>query len=1304
MKKKRLFCIVIAIFAVMCMVFSACSSAFDDPKQLIRDTYGDTEFTISFNSAGMDEALDTVQYTANSVPKLPTPTRLGYIFEGWYFDREYTMPYSDMYLLLYMCDVTLYAKWSKEEMVQDGIYEIGFSASIVEGSIRNEGPLVSKYGYINFCDAIIEEETYIEKAGDEIFLKLQYDAGYVVPISSQPVFSLAVLSPYSVQLSAEKTIDSAADSVKTLYFDIGPYVEQTEMNEPIYFTVVAYNWEAEGLTIDERAQTNITYTVEFTITEFAGFSQPYVNTDTVLDDGYYLVESYYMTLSGEESMGNSFNPVYSYLCAEGGNYTLIKPFSPYIGMMTSASEFINNVSNFFDRGTAFSAAQLWYGIEIPDNLSLSGISYYPEYLKGSEYGGYAIEYHADTGKFYSIYNFESTLYSHLVINAAMSGPMEYMGGMGTVELVVELDLDHVLRLAEIDYEPLEGDAYQYADKVQTYAGNLSDLNSYNLTYDAVEEHGLSTDFINFFWSAASSSSAYSDRTVHSSRITFSAQSDTAGIPTAESRYRIAHFDVVAEVYGYDCTGNDLLFADITTSGTFGGIALRDTKQIITGVSNDLQEGSTVNLLQIYNSKVDPNFSGSIGTSGTDVTYSAYALDDSGIPDYRSSLSVAGSSFIFSRDMAIVFVHNNGTGIETTTVILQKEQEPEISIQEGTYSEDALYLVGDAVTYPIVTYSWLGNTKTLYGSYYLTSEAQNGVHHEYVGLYDVTDSAAGESTYSLNYISNGQTTFTMTSENMCVVYVLENRFGEIQCIYYSFAAESGDWQLTSDGELISSGTVSNGDDGTREIINITDNNTGIISNSTDLQAALDREYTLIFGNTDLQMDMEDYRILTRNQVYAGTSKENLLAQMDAVIENCPYAYLEITYANSYGDNFVKQYMFGVSFNGISVDYMYAAMFGYSNIFSNYTYSGRVPDLISLDMIDLGEGSLGAIRVTGYSESASGVNLNGDALTFTRTGTYRVYYTYTLTYDANGDRIFADYNSITLTFSKYIEVVDGAGEVKIIYHTDEEHPFLPAFDADGDNTYTVLYNLGAESSVSIINSQYFIATSDHLFGWTTDPKYTYRDIDYIYSAGERVQYISSFHSAEIHLYPIWDEGLSVTAELSMETEDAYVINLSTNTNSVIVYLGTSFRDNGRYVVSLTSFQVNGLSSNYELIGWTVNGEFVPTAEVENYSYITYENSPITIVAEIRRIFTVSYSIDRTYSTTFFQPTTAYEGEYITLPWAVTLNDPENYRLVGWNVMIDGEYVMEGEEYLLIEDVSEYAINGNVTFVAVFGTIGD
>lgn len=182
------------------------------------------------------------------------------------------------------------------------------------------------------------------------------------------------------------------------------------------------------------------------------------------------------------------------------------------------------------------------------------------------------------------------------------------------------------------------------------------------------------------------------------------------------------------------------------------------------------------------------------------------------------------------------------------------------------------------------------------------------------------------------------------------------------------------------------------------------------------------------------------------------------------------------------------------------------------------------------------------------------------------------------------------------------------------------------------------------------------------------------------------------------------MTVSAELSAEAGNASVINVGTGTDSALVYLNTTGLNRGKFVVDLNTFQVRNLPSGYELIGWTINGEFVPQSEAVNYSYITAENTPLRIVAEIRRTYSVVFSIDRTYSSSFYQPMTVYEGEYVTLPWAVTLNDPENYRLVGWNVMIDGEYVMDGEEYLLIEDVSEYAINGNVTFVAVFGTIGD
>ena len=88
MKKTRRIVFMLAIVFMACSFLTACTSMADNPIDIIRDAYGDTEYSISFNSEGMDEAIESVQYTANSIPKLPTPTRLGYIFEGWYFDRE----------------------------------------------------------------------------------------------------------------------------------------------------------------------------------------------------------------------------------------------------------------------------------------------------------------------------------------------------------------------------------------------------------------------------------------------------------------------------------------------------------------------------------------------------------------------------------------------------------------------------------------------------------------------------------------------------------------------------------------------------------------------------------------------------------------------------------------------------------------------------------------------------------------------------------------------------------------------------------------------------------------------------------------------------------------------------------------------------------------------------------------------------------------------------------------------------------------------------------------------------------------
>lgn len=59
---------------------SSCASTNLNPKDLIIDNYGDKEFKISFSSYNLDEPINDVIYTASNIPKLPTPTKVGYRF------------------------------------------------------------------------------------------------------------------------------------------------------------------------------------------------------------------------------------------------------------------------------------------------------------------------------------------------------------------------------------------------------------------------------------------------------------------------------------------------------------------------------------------------------------------------------------------------------------------------------------------------------------------------------------------------------------------------------------------------------------------------------------------------------------------------------------------------------------------------------------------------------------------------------------------------------------------------------------------------------------------------------------------------------------------------------------------------------------------------------------------------------------------------------------------------------------------------------------------------------------------------
>ena len=112
--KKNSFIKILLMSGLGALALSSCTSNQSDPIDVIKDHYGDKQFKISFSSEGLEKPLSDIIYSANNIPKLPTPSKVGFRFAGWYFDTQYTKPYETDYLYTKMCDVTLYAKWEKE--------------------------------------------------------------------------------------------------------------------------------------------------------------------------------------------------------------------------------------------------------------------------------------------------------------------------------------------------------------------------------------------------------------------------------------------------------------------------------------------------------------------------------------------------------------------------------------------------------------------------------------------------------------------------------------------------------------------------------------------------------------------------------------------------------------------------------------------------------------------------------------------------------------------------------------------------------------------------------------------------------------------------------------------------------------------------------------------------------------------------------------------------------------------------------------------------------------------------------------
>ena len=453
----------IAIF-LLCVIslvtLGGCSkgnNANKTPQDIIKENYGDTEYKISFSSEGLDSPLADLTYTAKSIPILPSPQKVGYVFGGWFFDKEYHTQYQDNLLLMTMSDVTLYAKWLKEDLTVSGTYDIDFEAEILTDTIK-EGQTTEKYGgYKKFPENIIVENTYIEKSDNDLLLKIEYDC-----VDTEPYGSLA--DSYKITVNATKnpsnvyikeSINSLSDTIKTIYIRI----TDIDLSTPIYLDVETTNWNAEGLSDEERYGTTTTYTVSFKITRLIGFKTPYVDTSVPLEDGYYLVRSYFKTIENKSSMGDGFNSVFSYLKAENGKYKLIKPFTPYAGLVKFTLGKLEEpyYMNLFYRMMSFMPNQYCFELDTTEFDGEVESNYYPETYKAKKYVDYSVEFHTDDYKIYSIIDLGSNFKREFGVMYSVSGFMEVAGGMGSGLQILYMDYDHIIKLSDENVREFHSD-------------------------------------------------------------------------------------------------------------------------------------------------------------------------------------------------------------------------------------------------------------------------------------------------------------------------------------------------------------------------------------------------------------------------------------------------------------------------------------------------------------------------------------------------------------------------------------------------------------------------------------------------------------------------------------------------------------------------------------------------------------------------------------------------------------------------------------------------------------------------------
>ena len=1236
------------------------------PRDVIKEAYGDTEYKISFSSEGLDAPLEDLTYTAKSIPVLPVPQKVGYVFGGWFFDKEYHTQYQDNLLLMTMGDVTLYAKWLKEDLAVSGTYDIDFEAEILEDTVK-EGKNAAEFGgYKKFPDNISVENTYIEKSDNDLLLKIEYDCmdpePYGALADSYKITVNALKNPSSVYI--KESVNSLSDTVKTIYIRI----TDTDLSKPVYLDIETTNWNAEGLSDEERYGTTTTYTVEFKITRLIGFKTPYVDTSVPLEDGYYLVRSYFKTIENKSSMGDGFNSVFSYLKAENGKYKLIKPFTPYAGLVQFTLGKLEEpyYKNLFYRMMSFMPNQYCFELDTTGFDGEVESGYYPETYKAKKYVDYSVEFHTDDYKIYSIIDLGTNFKREFGILYSVSGFMEVAGGMGSGVQILYMDYDHIIKLSDenVDYKELSGDSYSFETSGSFYPGNYSDLNDKNLTYDETLKNGLSTKMVNFWYSATDANAPYAARKVYNSKITFRPTDETNAKNISDARYEIAHFDIQTNIYGYDAEtsrkNGEELYYDSMSVQTFGANGMRESLKFRLGKT--VNQGDVIRLEDLYREKV------STDTDFSTVQYKGFALSGDKI-DFSKEIGV-NKAFTFPSDCAIVFTSADDDGITQTAIVeIVQKSDPDYRITDENHAwkwsdEDAAYVSdtidkeGSSVELPALTYSWTGVKNVRFRSNWYDDEACINPLH--VGIFTNQNGV-----YSLTYIGHQKKDFTASAYETYVCYELVNGYGETEFVRFKYVtSKKGTYRIESvGGEIMDEGEVQYDEYGKIKHIRASES---VYLTKENCDEKLSRLFRMTIGEASpAQMSLTGFSacLVDKNNHRTSVSRVVENGDMDSVIREikgymASYSWFSVSLEFSYfGNQFSSNYLYGVTFSGETT----TDMLKYNSYFANTLYTMSIPRLYS------SEGNEIATTYISVKHRIGGKTDNSfyAGRTYTlRKGEYE----YSLKFNEAGAFYVGfsfSVNGVSYSFGQVVNVLSDTCDVAITFVTDKDHPF-----SDGLLERTVTYNLS--NNINALNEKEF-AGNDILFGWTQYVGRNATSKDVVKNGIS--DFIGKYNSQNVTLYAIWDGGISVTAKA--EGNDDRTKHYFRDSSS------------GYYVIDLSVYKVYAPAGSV-LAGWTGGflGDTVKNGKIY-LNEVSDGSDYFTIHAVYKKLLTVKYSINTAYSASVIRNDSVIEGNGLDSNRTVVAKT--GYTFKGWFV--------QGDESKTIIDLSTYKFTEDTVLVAVF-----